>query len=76
METSRQPMARADVRRINVPVLVAVGEADDMAGPPGPLAELLPQAEAFTIPKRDHMRATGDKAFKAEALAFLGKTFV
>ena len=75
METSRQPMARADVRRIDVPVLVAVGEADEMAGPPGPLAELLPQAEAFVIPKRDHMRATGDKAFKAAALDFLGRTF-
>ena len=76
METSRQPMARADVRRIAVPVLVAVGEADEMAGDPGPLAALLPHGQAFTIPKRDHMRATGDKAFKAEALAFLGKTFV
>lgn len=75
METSRAPMARADVRRINVPVLVAVGEADEMAGPPGPLAEMLPQGEAFVIPKRDHMRATGDKAFKAAALDFLGKTF-
>lgn len=75
METSRQPMARADVRRINTPVLVAVGEADEMAGSPTPLAELLPQGEAFVIPKRDHMRATGDKAFKAAALSFLGKTF-
>lgn len=74
METSRQPMARADVRRIAVPVLVAVGEADEMAGPPEPLAELLPQGEAFVIPKRDHMRATGDKAFKTAALEFLGKT--
>jgi pimeloyl-ACP methyl ester carboxylesterase len=75
METSRQPMARADVRRIDVPVLVAVGEADEMAGPPEPLAALIPNAEAFVIPKRDHMRATGDKAFKAAALAFLGRTF-
>jgi pimeloyl-ACP methyl ester carboxylesterase len=75
METSRQPMARADVRRIAVPALVAVGEADDMAGPPEPLAEMLPQGEAFVIPKRDHMRATGDKAFKAAGLAFLGRTF-
>ena len=74
METSRQPMARADVRRIAVPVLVAVGEADEMAGPPEPLAELLPQGEAFVIPKRDHMRATGDKAFKTAALEFMGKT--
>ncbi len=75
METSRQPMARADVRRIDVPVLVAVGEADEMAGSPEPLAELLPQGEAFVIPKRDHMRATGDKAFKAAAITFLGKMF-
>ena len=75
METSRQPMARADVRRIDVPVLVAVGETDVMAGPPGPLAELLPQGESFIIPKRDHMRATGDKAFKAATLDFLGRTF-
>lgn len=75
METSRQPMARADVRRIDVPVLVAVGEADEMAGPPEPLAALLPLGEAFVIPKRDHMRSTGDRAFKAAALDFLGKTF-
>ena len=73
METSRQPMARADVRRINVPLLVAVGEADEMAGSPEPLAELVPGAIAYVIPKRDHMRATGDKAFKAAALDFLGK---
>lgn len=75
METSRQPMARADVRRIDVPVMVAVGEADEMAGSPQPLAELLPHGEAVTIPKRDHMRATGDKVFKAAALDFLGRTF-
>lgn len=75
METSRQPMARADVRRIGVPVLVAVGEADDMAGAPQPLAELIPGAEAVVIPKRDHMRATGDKVFKAAAIDFLGRTF-
>jgi pimeloyl-ACP methyl ester carboxylesterase len=71
METSRAPMSRADVRRIEVPVLVAVGEEDAMAGPPAQLAELLPKGEAFVIPKRDHMRATGDPKFKQAALAFL-----
>lgn len=75
METSRQPMARADVRRIAVPVLVAVGEADEMAGPPEQLAELLPSGEAFVIPRRDHMRATGDAKFKEAALAFLERNF-
>lgn len=76
METSREAMARADVRRIEAPVLVAVGEADEMAGPPGPLVDLLPHGEALVIPKRDHMRATGDKVFKAAALEFLGRTFL
>jgi pimeloyl-ACP methyl ester carboxylesterase len=75
METSREPMARADVRRLSVPVLVAVGEADEMAGSPEPLAALIPGAEAFVIPKRDHMRATGDVKFKAAALDFLGRFF-
>ena len=71
METSRDPMARADVRRIAVPVLVAVGADDVMAGPPESLAELLPEGEAFVIPRRDHMRATGDPKFKQATLAFL-----
>lgn len=75
METSRQPMARADVRRIDVPVLVAVGEADEMVGGPEALADLLPHGEALVIPKRDHMRATGDKVFKAGVLAFFGRLY-
>jgi pimeloyl-ACP methyl ester carboxylesterase len=73
MINSREPMPEAEVRRIKTPVLIAVGEEDEMAGPPGPLAALLPQGQAFTIPRRDHMRATGDAAFKAAALAFLGR---
>lgn len=75
MITSREPMPLNDVRRIDVPALIAVGSEDTMAGPPGPLAALMPRAEAVVIAKRDHMRATGDRAFKAAALAFLGKNW-
>jgi pimeloyl-ACP methyl ester carboxylesterase len=71
MISSREPMAEADVRRIAQPVLVAVGETDDMAGDPHALAALLPQGEAFVIPKRNHMLATGDPKFKAAAIKFL-----
>lgn len=71
MISSREPMPEADIRQIAVPALVAVGETDDMAGDPHRLAELLPKGEAFTIPKRNHMLATGDPKFKAAALAFL-----
>jgi pimeloyl-ACP methyl ester carboxylesterase len=73
MVNSREPMAEAEVRRIATPVLVAVGETDDMAGSAAALAQLLPNAEAFTIPRRDHMRATGDPAFKRAALDFLSR---
>ncbi|QMV01560.1 alpha/beta fold hydrolase [Devosia sp. D6-9] len=71
MVSSRQPMDIDDVRRITVPVLVAVGETDDMAGSAQELADLLPKGEAFVIPRRNHMLATGDARFKEAAIAFL-----
>lgn len=74
MINSREPMSEAMARRIMQPALIAVGEADDMAGSPQALADLLPHGEAFTIPRRDHMRSTGDPAFKQAALAFLART--
>lgn len=73
MVNSREPMPEADVRRITTPILVAVGETDEMAGSAADLAGLLPDAEAFTVPRRDHMRATGDPAFKRAALDFLSR---
>lgn len=73
MVTSRNAMEEADVRRIAMPTLVATGSDDVMAGPAETLAALLPRGEAFTIPGRDHMRATGDPKFKAAALNFLAR---
>jgi pimeloyl-ACP methyl ester carboxylesterase len=71
MISSREPMLEDDVRSLDLPVLVAVGETDDMAGDPHALAALLPQGEALVIPKRNHMLATGDPKFKAAAVKFL-----
>jgi pimeloyl-ACP methyl ester carboxylesterase len=68
---SRQTLSRAEVERIAVPLLVAVGSKDTIAGSPQELAALIPGARALTIPNRDHMLAVGDKAFKAEVLEFL-----
>jgi len=73
MVNSREPMREADVRRIGQPTLVAVGSEDEMAGSADGLAALLPHGEPFTIERRDHMRATGDKQFKAAALDFLAR---
>ena len=69
---SRQTLTRAEAGRIGVPVLVAVGTKDDVAGSPLELAALIPDAQAVDIPRRDHMRAVGDRVFKQAVLAFLG----
>jgi pimeloyl-ACP methyl ester carboxylesterase len=69
--TSRQELTREDVGRIAQPTLVAVGTKDVIGGPAAPLAAMMPNAEAFEIPGRDHMLSVGDRAFKARALEFL-----
>ena len=68
---SRQTLSRAEVSRIAVPLLVAVGDRDPIAGSPDELAALIPGARALAIPGRDHMLAVGDRVFKAGVLDFL-----
>lgn len=69
---ARQTMSREEVGRIAVPVLVAVGENDQVGGSPEALVALMPGAKAFIIPGRDHMLAVGDRRFKGAVLSFLG----
>jgi pimeloyl-ACP methyl ester carboxylesterase len=68
---SRQTLARAEVSRVAVPVLVAVGSNDRIAGPAKDLAALIPGARALEIPGRDHMLAVGDRVLKAAVVDFL-----
>ncbi len=68
---SRQTLSRADVGRIGLPMLIAVGSRDTIAGSPEELAALIPGATALAIANRDHMLAVGDKVFKAAVIEFL-----
>ena len=68
---SRQTLSRTDVAKISVPLLVAVGTKDFVAGSAHDLAALIPGAQALDIPGRDHMLAVGDKVFKQGVLEFL-----
>lgn len=68
---SRDRIPGEDLATLRVPVLVAVGTEDGIAGPAKPLADAIPGAEALDIPGRDHMKAVGDRAFKNGALDFL-----
>jgi len=70
---SRQTLTRAQVAGIHAPVLVAVGTKDDVAGSARDLAALIPGAQAFDIPGRDHMLGVGDKTFKQSVLNFLAQ---
>jgi pimeloyl-ACP methyl ester carboxylesterase len=68
---SRQTLTREQAASIKVPVLVAVGTKDTVAGDPHALAALIPGAEVLEIPNRDHMLAVGDRVYKQGVLAFL-----
>jgi len=70
IESSRTLMAHDDLRRLDLPALVAVGTRDDIAGCPEELAEKLPMGRALHIEDRDHMLAVGDRSFKAGVLTF------
>ena len=73
MRGSRQALSPADVERLSVPLVVAVGEQDTIAGSAQELAALIAGAQALVIPNRDHMLAVGDRVFKAGVLNFLDK---
>ncbi|HET7849252.1 MAG TPA: alpha/beta fold hydrolase [Pseudolabrys sp.] len=68
---SRQVMTREQAGAIKVPVLIAVGTKDNVAGAAAPLAAFIPGARVLDIPGRDHMLSVGDKAYKAGVLDFL-----
>jgi pimeloyl-ACP methyl ester carboxylesterase len=68
---SRQTLSREQIATIRIPMLIAVGSKDPIAGSPEALAALIPGARALPIPDRDHMLAVGDKVFKEGALRFL-----
>ena len=68
---SRQTVTRGEVARLDLPVLIAVGTTDPIAGSAQELARLIPGAQALDIPGRDHMRAVGDQVYKAGVVHFL-----
>jgi pimeloyl-ACP methyl ester carboxylesterase len=70
---SRGLMTREEVARIAVPVLIAVGTKDEVAGSAHELGEIIAGSQVLDIPDRDHMRAVGDKVYKSGVLDFLSR---
>ncbi len=73
MRGSRRLMTAEEAAAITVPVLIAVGTKDDVAGSAHALAEVMTRAQVLDIPDRDHMRAVGDRVYKAGVQDFLAQ---
>jgi pimeloyl-ACP methyl ester carboxylesterase len=71
---SRRLMTHQEAADITgVPVLIAVGSNDEIAGSAEKLGEIIPGSEVLDIPNRDHMRAVGDKVYKTGVAEFLSR---
>lgn len=57
--------------RIRTPILVVVGDRDEIARGAPELVEMIPSARLFTISNRDHMSSVPAREFKQAALEFL-----
>ncbi|MDP1700037.1 MAG: alpha/beta hydrolase [Aestuariivirga sp.] len=72
IRSSRVKITAEMLATIKIPVLVVVGEKDDVAGEIVPLLAAIPGATGVTLAKRNHMNAVGDKLYKEAVLTFLG----
>jgi pimeloyl-ACP methyl ester carboxylesterase len=68
---ARYKFSAAELGQIDLPVLIAVGTKDEIAGDPTRLGTLFPNAHMLPIPDRDHNRAVGDMVFKRGVVGFL-----
>jgi pimeloyl-ACP methyl ester carboxylesterase len=56
---------------IQTPILIVVGDRDDLARDAPELVELITSSRLFTISGRDHMGAVPAREFKKAAIDFL-----
>jgi pimeloyl-ACP methyl ester carboxylesterase len=68
---SRQTLTAEEARSIRVPVQIAVGTKDAVAGDPHALGALIPGSIVVDIPGRDHNLAVGDRVHKEAVVGFL-----
>ena len=71
---ARQALTEAEVREINIPILIVMGTEDRVGGDPHALAVLFKRARTVHIPGHDHNRTVGDKVYKASILDFLDES--
>ncbi|RPD36989.1 alpha/beta hydrolase [Candidatus Liberibacter solanacearum] len=70
LSMTRKLFHQDDLSRIDVPVLIAVGSQDDIAGSPQELMSCIVGSQYLNIRNRDHMLAVGDIQFKQGVMEF------
>lgn len=72
MQRPRPNIEPSQLAAISVPVLIVVGEKDDIVNGADELARAIPGARLVVVPGCDHLTTVPDHRFKDAALAFLG----
>ena len=73
MRAGRPALSHEALAEIDCPTLVIAGDADEIAGPVGPLVDAIPGARGLSLPGRDHMKAVGDLDYKRAVVSFLSE---
>lgn len=72
IQRPRGNLDRSQVSTISVPVLIVVGEKDEVVSGAEELAQTIPGARLVVVPGGDHLTTVPDHRFKEAALEFLG----
>lgn len=65
------PLSVDDLAKVDLPVLIVVGEDDNLVGSADDLQASIPGAELLTIPDREHLTVVPDQRFKDAVVRFL-----
>ena len=65
------PLTAEDLSKVDLPVLIVVGENDNIVGSADKLQASIPGAELLTIPDKDHMMVVPDQRYKDAVLRFM-----
>ena len=68
---SWRPVSADDLAKVDMPVLIVVGEDDTLVGSADDLQAAIPNAELLTIPGREHLTVVPDQRFKDAVVRFL-----
>jgi pimeloyl-ACP methyl ester carboxylesterase len=71
IEAPQPPLDPAHLGRITTPILLVIGEKDELASSADELVEMIPTARLVIVPGRDHLGTVAAREFKEAALEFL-----